>query len=90
MTKDQLLKFIRIRNSSEFDSNLQFGFDAKEAGFAVKELGDVERVGLKHDPAYRWQTPFGFLQEFRGKLSLHDPETGNQIYPGLIHVGMRE
>jgi hypothetical protein len=74
MTKEQLLKFIKIRNSSGYSSNLQFSIDAEEAGFKVEELGAVEKVGLRHAPAYHWQTPWGTLIETGGELSLREGE----------------
>lgn len=70
MTKDQLLRFIKIRNSSGFSSNLQFSIDAEEAGFKVEELGATKKVGLKQCPAYHWETPHGTLIEFNGVLEL--------------------
>lgn len=66
MTRAQLEKFIRIRNASEFQTNLQFGIDATEAGIDVHELGEprLEANG------WSWKTPFGILIEENGKLRL--------------------
>lgn len=63
MTKDQLLRFIDIRNRSGFSSNLQFGIDADEAGFDVKDLGQAYR---RPAGGYRWDTPHGALVEHPG------------------------
>lgn len=70
LTREKLLRFIEIHNASGFSSNLQFSIDAEEAGFKVEELGAVERAGLKHAPAYHWNTPYGRLVEFEGRLTL--------------------
>ena len=67
MTKEQLLKFIKIRNASGFQSNLQFEFDAREAGFDAKDLGHVAKVD---NGLYEWKTPHGVLVEFHGVLEL--------------------
>jgi hypothetical protein len=66
VTKEQLLRFVKIRNASGFSSNLQFAIDAGEAGFKVEELGTPEKVGLKHAQAYHWQTAHGTLVELPG------------------------
>jgi hypothetical protein len=88
---DQLRKFVNIRNRSEFSSNLQFAFDANEAGFDVEALGTAEKVGYKHAPLYRWQVGHGLmLQEWGGKLGLYDAKTGEQVYPTTITVPMLE
>jgi hypothetical protein len=71
MTKEQLERFIAIRNKSGFASNLQFSIDADEAGFKVAELGTPTKVGLKQAPAYHWETPHGTLiEEPGGRMSL--------------------
>ena len=67
LTQAKLDKFIRIRNKTEFSSNLQFVFDAKEAGFEVKDLGDVTKIDENH---YEWETPFGTLREYDHILTL--------------------
>lgn len=73
MTLNQLRQFVKIRNASSFSSNLQFAIDADEAGFKVEELGAPTKVGLKHSPAYHWQTPHGTLVEHEGRLALLEP-----------------
>lgn len=67
MTIDQIRRFIRIRNISEFSSNLQFAIDADEAGLNLDELGNGVRIAEGH---YEWQTPFGTLIEQFGQLRL--------------------
>lgn len=75
MSKNQLLKFVEIRNQSAHRSNLQFGADAMEAGFDVSELGDPI---LLNGGGYLWETPYGFLIENRrGFLTLMDRGTNN-------------
>lgn len=67
MTRAQLDRFIRIRNKSGFNSNLQFISDAEEAGFDAVELGNA----TKHDfGTYTWTTPYGTLTERDGCLTL--------------------
>lgn len=90
MNRQQLERFILIRNRSEFDSNLQFGIDADEAGFDVRELGTPEKLGKPGETFYRWTTPHGLLNEVGGKLTLIDADTGNQLFPGVIDVGFRK
>lgn len=63
MTKEQLLRFIRIRNASGFSSNLQFASDATEVGFKVEALGQVCR---RPAGGYRWETKHGVLIELPG------------------------
>lgn len=60
MTKEQLLRFVEIRNASGFSSNLQFAIDAEEAGFKVEELGQAYKRAAG---GYRWETPHGVLIE---------------------------
>lgn len=60
MTKEQLLRFCRIRNASEFSSNLQFSIDADTAGFNVRELGQAVK---REVGGYRWETEHGVLIE---------------------------
>lgn len=67
MTKKQLEKFIRIRNNSQFSSNLQFQIDCNTAGFNVSDLGTATPVVN----GYEWITPFGkLIEDARGKLHL--------------------
>lgn len=71
MTREQLLRFVRTRNESEFNSNLQVWSDADACGFKVEELGEVEKLGEGH---YRWRTPHGALIENPdGRWELIDP-----------------
>jgi hypothetical protein len=60
LNKSALLKFIRIRNKSGFSSNLQFSFDAREAGINLDLLGDARK---SDGGGYEWQTPHGLLVE---------------------------
>lgn len=66
-TKKQVEKFIKLRNKSEFSSNMQFHIDADACGFKVEDLGDVVKVGPGE---YVWTLPFGKLREHLGKLAL--------------------
>lgn len=67
MTKQQLMRFIKRRNASMFDTNLQFQIDAEACGFRIGDLGKATWNGYN---AYVWETPYGTLREVRGKLSL--------------------
>lgn len=69
MTTAQLTDFVNRRNTSEFQSNLQFQIDANAAGINVDDLGKA----LKGDDgAYRWLLPTGEeLIERNGKMTLY-------------------
>lgn len=75
MTLKQLENFIKLRNKSEFDSNLSFMFDCDRAGFECKELGQAihlphaQKIGDRYWSFY-WDTPFGILVEHFGKMRL--------------------
>lgn len=70
MTRKTLEQFIDRRNSSGFDSNLQFEIDANGVGLDIDELGKPER---NHEyAAWVWKTEHGFLVEFAGKLALYE------------------
>jgi hypothetical protein len=60
MTKRQLERFVRIRNKSPFNNNLQFQLDASTAGIAIVDLGKVEP---REGGGYQWATPHGLLIE---------------------------
>lgn len=72
MTEKQLRKFIKIRNLSNFQNNLQFAFDAEASGFDVKELDKATYEHREPDGIsfYWWNTPFGILVERLGKMRL--------------------
>lgn len=72
LTREQLDKFIKLRNESRYDSNFQFQVDLDAAGISgISDLGKVkevqEAVGLT---MWTWDTPFGKLVEQDGVLSL--------------------
>ena len=68
-----ILKFIRLRNSSEFDSNLQFQLDMDAAELKLKDIGKAVKFTDfdKQEVGWCWETPFGTLKEAGGKMSLH-------------------
>lgn len=80
-TKTQLEKFIKLRNASEFSSNMQFEIDAQSCGFHSRDLGQAEPY---KEHCWQWQTPYGLLVEWRGQLALN-PENPNatvkQVFP---------
>lgn len=67
LTLAKLQAFIKRRNASDFNTNLQFMFDADACGIDIESLGDAINTG---EEGYVWRTPFGILTEYRGKLSL--------------------
>lgn len=71
MTLQQLKKFIKTRNASAYQSNLQFQFDADACRFKISELGDAKKIVTPGGiTGYEWQTPHGKLREFMGKMFL--------------------
>lgn len=80
MTEKQLRKFIKIRNASNFQSNMQFNFDAEAAGFRATDLGKPTKK-QKEDGTffYWWNTPFGILVERFGVLRLFTRQQKKQI-----------
>ena len=68
LTKPKLLKFIKIRNKSPYNSNLQFSIDADSCGIKLEDLGEVKK--LEDGYGWEWDTEFGKLQELLGKLRL--------------------
>ncbi len=71
MTKEQLEKFIKIRNESPFNSNMQFQIDANAAGFDNKELGEAQKIDFNDGYGWQWITPHGRLIESpAGRLTL--------------------
>lgn len=73
MTKTQLKKFLKLRNSSEFTSNLQFQIDADACGFRVSELGKAKEVKLLSDvSAWVWKTEHGYLIELGRSMVLYE------------------
>ena len=62
-------KFVKIRNSSGLSNNLQFGFDATEAGLDVRDFPDVIKLADNH---YLWEFSFGRLEELYGVLTFKE------------------
>jgi hypothetical protein len=65
MTRAQLDRFVKLRNESEFFSNLQFQFDLETVGLKLADLGEARRVWDANGQAngYRWDTSAGTLRE---------------------------
>jgi hypothetical protein len=74
-SKAQLLRFVKTRNESGFQSNLQFHFDASACGIDLKDLDGPYR----YEPGgYRWFTPYGELIEHPGgRMELKEAANGN-------------
>lgn len=71
MTKAQLVKFIKTRNSSDYSSNLQFQIDAYSCGFKVKDLGPAKKESVNGIPVFHWETPHGSLVEVGRSIDLY-------------------
>ncbi len=71
LTLAKLEDFIRRRNTSEFQTNLQFQIDMDCAGIVAEDFPQA----TKRAWGYSWETPFGRLEERRGKLKLIYRET---------------
>lgn len=84
MNLKQMQKFVKLRNRSSFNTNLQFMIDMDECGIEAKELENCtnlnDRIGCW------WDTPVGVLVELHGKLTLYksgaiiDMNTGLPFY----------
>lgn len=70
LTRARLERFVKVRNKSEYQSNLQFLSDCESCGFRVGDLGDVTPVVTENGKHYVWTTPFGKLIEEYGKLRI--------------------
>lgn len=65
-TEQNLRKFIRTRNNSRHNSNMQFSIDLRACGISAIDLGDAERI----EGGYQWRTAHGKLKEVNGRMSL--------------------
>jgi hypothetical protein len=73
MTRKQMDKFIRLRNNSSFNTNLQFAIDMGTAGIGPKELDNA--TNLNGRIGCWWDTPVGVLVELYGQLTLYPAGT---------------
>ena len=69
---------MRVRNTSEFNSNMQFQSDAEECGFSIRDLGGCRPFTLDGWKGYEWKPPLkdrtaARLVEF-GRLHLEGTE----------------
>jgi hypothetical protein len=69
MTREQLLKFIDVRNSHRIWGKWQCMLDARAAGFEYNELPKATGGA---DGSYPTETPHGIMYERKGKLALRD------------------
>jgi hypothetical protein len=67
LTLAKLKDFIKRRNTSEFQTNLQFQIGADCAGIVLED--DLPKA-KREEWGYSWETPFGQLEERHGKLKL--------------------
>lgn len=83
ITQKKLERFIKMRNKSGFQSNLQFQFDADACGLKVADFGPV----TKHEEGfYSWDTPCGRLIERFGKMWLDDSDDEVREHPAAIRL----
>lgn len=66
LMQKRMVRFVEIRNSSSFNSNLQFSIDLTEAGLTLDDLGHATKLGEGH---YIWNTRYGKLEEKFSKLT---------------------
>lgn len=69
MTKNQLLKFVKMRNESPHSTNLQFMLDLETCGLRVKDFEGPREIAEGH---WEWDTPHGTLIEQNGKMRLEE------------------
>lgn len=76
LTYNKLKRFMKLRNSSRFNSNLQFDLDLNECGLTIYSLGKTNCHLGNYESFYWWDTEFGLLVEERrsGKLRLFKKE----------------
>jgi hypothetical protein len=78
MTKEQLLKFIELRNRPGLGGKMQSVLDAETAGF---RFSDLPKPTYCEDDSYPSETPYGIMFHRRGKLVLRDftPEEQDEL-----------
>ncbi|QIV65895.1 hypothetical protein Cp1R7AA1_109 [Mesorhizobium phage Cp1R7A-A1] len=65
-TRAIIRKFMEVRRKSGLSSNLQFSFDAEEAGFNAADLPAVTKIA---EGVYEWEMSHGVLREDFGAYS---------------------
>jgi hypothetical protein len=75
MTRSKIIAFVKRRNESPFNTNLQFNFDLSACGLTLDDLGKATRGDGDWEGAWIWDTPLGRLVEYAGKLQFHDAES---------------
>jgi hypothetical protein len=65
----RMRKFVKIRNNSGLNNNLQFQIDATEAGLDVRDFPDILKLSDNH---YVWEFSFGRLEELYGVLTFKE------------------
>lgn len=85
MTREQLLKYIELRNSNKIDTKMQSLLDADEAGFELNELPKPTYVESGSGPI---KTPHGDLLGRPGHMTLraYSPEEEAQMKAGAARV----
>lgn len=73
ITRAKLLRFVKRRNKSGFDSNLQFGIDADACGIPMEALRGAEKFRLDGFTGYQWKVP---LKEGTARMV----EYGRRLY----------
>jgi hypothetical protein len=85
LTLAQLKRFVRLRNKSLLQTNLQFGIDAQSCGLRVSVLGAAQSVMICGFEGFQWQVPTADagvvrLVEFCGALRTEGEPEGEEIF----------
>lgn len=69
----KIVRFVKMRNASEFNSNLQFGFDLDACGLKLADLGpgDWDHTDPNY-PRFIWHTPnnLSLIEDYKNKMTL--------------------
>lgn len=84
ITKQQLERFVRARNKSDFGTNFQFISDAHACGFDAKELGRPFVIKVNGFQGYEWETSCGRLREVCGALFLEGSKAWNDLHSNRV------
>jgi hypothetical protein len=83
LTMKQLKKFVKMRNESGFQGNLQFYFDAEECGISPTVFEQPKKIA--NDGGYFWKLDAGTVVERAGRLerfTVYPPGTDINLETG--------
>ena len=63
LTLKQLTRFVKTRNKSGYQSNLQFQIDANACGFSIEDLGKVAVFTIDGFKGYQWKPVIARVSE---------------------------